>query len=142
MYHPPPESPSLRLPAAETVSPDEGFITFYVTLSVSDQKGFRHEGTNVEVLKERSRFVRESGKWLYRDGKSETVAVVEKGGDIGVSGKVLDMASAAVSAHAAASTAAGSAAAALLPGPTKSEGLALESAAAAGDAQNQTQLRK
>ena len=95
-----PQHPNPPDDSAETVSPDEGFIEFYVTLSVSDQKGFRHAGSNVEVLKERSRFVREGGVWLYRDGKSVTVAVLEDGGKTALSADVLALAEAASAAVA------------------------------------------
>jgi SEC-C motif domain protein len=50
---------------------DESFVTFQAWFKFIGQQGQRQKGTKLETLKERSRFVREDGKWLYISGSTD-----------------------------------------------------------------------
>lgn len=49
---------------------DEAFVSFKAESKVIGQKGYRQKGSAMEILTERSRFLREDGRWLFRHGDS------------------------------------------------------------------------
>lgn len=51
--------------------PDEAFVTFQAFFKVRGQKGSRPQGWHTQSFTERSRFLREDGRWLYVDGDQE-----------------------------------------------------------------------
>ena len=55
----------------EDVSDTEAFVTFQVYFKVKKQQGSRAQGFHVQTFVEKSRFLREDGKWLYVDGEQD-----------------------------------------------------------------------
>ena len=50
-------------------SDSEVYVTFRVTFKFKNQQGERQQGTRLQTLEERSRFVQgPDGRWLYRSG--------------------------------------------------------------------------
>ena len=48
----------------------DAYVTFRVTFKFKNQQGERQQGTRLQTLEERSRFVRDAdGRWLYRSGE-------------------------------------------------------------------------
>lgn len=59
----------LKVTATEDGSnPDEAFVSFVADFKIVGQKGDRQAGSKLQQLKERSRFLRVDGKWMYIDG--------------------------------------------------------------------------
>lgn len=52
----------------------EGYVTFEASFRVVNQKGQRQKGNVLQKLRERSRFLREDGQWLYVDGETDVTA--------------------------------------------------------------------
>ena len=51
-------------------SDDEAFVSFRVTFKFKNQQGERQQGTRLQTLEERSRFVQNAdGRWLYQSGE-------------------------------------------------------------------------
>lgn len=50
---------------------DEGFVTFQAWFKNRGQLGQRAQGWHTQTFVERSRFLREDGKWLYVDGEQD-----------------------------------------------------------------------
>ncbi len=55
----------------EDVSDTEAFVTFQVYFKVKKQQGSRAQGFHVQTFVEKSKFLREDGKWLYVDGEQD-----------------------------------------------------------------------
>lgn len=53
---------------------DEQYVTFQVTFRVVNQKGQKQKGNVLQTLREKSRFLREGGEWLYVGGDVEVTA--------------------------------------------------------------------
>ena len=53
---------------------DEGYVTFEASFRVVDQKGQRQKGNVLQKLRERSRFLKEDGQWLYVDGETDVTS--------------------------------------------------------------------
>ena len=53
---------------------DEGYVTFEASFRVVNQKGQRQKGNVLQKLRERSRFLKEDGQWLYVDGDTDVTA--------------------------------------------------------------------
>lgn len=50
---------------------DEGFVTFQVWFKNVQQDGQRPQGWHTQTFVERSRFLKDSGRWLYVDGEQD-----------------------------------------------------------------------
>lgn len=61
----------LAVQNTEDVSETEAFVTFQVYFKVRKQQGSRAQGFHVQTFVEKSRFLREDGRWLYVDGKQD-----------------------------------------------------------------------
>ena len=53
---------------------DEQYVTFQASFRVVNQIRQRQRGSLLQTLKERSRFLREGGRWLYVDGEEDFTA--------------------------------------------------------------------
>lgn len=61
----------LTVQKTEDVSDTEAFVTFQVYFKVRKQQGSRAQGFHVQTFIEKSRFLKEGGKWLYVDGEQD-----------------------------------------------------------------------
>jgi len=62
----------LRILSTEDgAQPEEAFVTFQTWFKVKGQKGQRAQGFHTQSFVERSRFLREGGRWLYVDGDQD-----------------------------------------------------------------------
>ena len=59
------------LEVAPGASEDEGFVRFQAWFKTRGQLGQRAQGSHTQSFVERSRFLREAGRWLYVDGDQE-----------------------------------------------------------------------
>ena len=59
------------LKTEDGASPDEAFVTFQTWFKVRGQQGQRAQGWHTQSIKERSRFLRDGGRWQYVDGEQE-----------------------------------------------------------------------